>query len=140
MLLAYLVAAALDPVASAAPAIDRANSAWIADLKAGNAAGLAEAYTDDALFILPDGKTITGRKAVQDMYAAGAGSRANILGGEIHSISRTAAGPDLVFESGQGSVRLRGADGVEKTRGGPFLTVWHRERDGQWRIIRNLVF
>lgn len=143
MLLAILAAAAVapaDPVASASPAIDRANSSWVADVRAGNAEGLTEAYADDALFVLPDGKTIRGRAAIRDFYAARSASRASILGGELHSLGRTAVRPDLVLEWGEGSLRVRAADGSVNTRGGPYMTVWQRQQDGVWRIVRNLVF
>jgi uncharacterized protein (TIGR02246 family) len=143
MLLAILAAAAVapaDPVASAAPAIDRANTSWLADVRAGNADGLADAYADDALFVLPDGKTIRGRTAVRDFYAARAAARDSIVGGELHSLGRTALRPDLVLEWGEGNLRVRAADGAINTRGGPYVTLWQRQPDGAWRIVRNLVF
>jgi len=142
MLLAVLAAAAsaLDPVAAASPAIDRANNSWLADMQSGNADGLTEAYAEDGLFILPDGKTIMGRKAVRDFYAARAASKVSIIGGAIHSLGRSAAGPDLVVEWGKGDLRLRRPDGAVQVRGGPYLTVWRRQPDGGWRIVRNLVF
>ena len=143
MLLAVLAAAAVapaDPVASATPAIDRANSSWVADVRAGNAEGLTVAYADDALFVLPDGHTIRGKTAIRDFYAARSAGKARILGGELHSLGRTAVGQDLVLEWGEGSLQVRAADGTVATRGGPYITMWQRQPDGGWRIVRNLVF
>jgi uncharacterized protein (TIGR02246 family) len=144
MLIAILATAAAvapaDPVASATPAIDRANAAWLADIRSGNADGLAQAYADDGLFVLPDGRTIQGKTAIRAFYAARAAAKDSIVGGELHSLGRSAVRPDLVLEWGEGSLRVRADDGSIGTRGGPYVTLWQRQSDGVWRIVRNLVF
>jgi uncharacterized protein (TIGR02246 family) len=126
-------------VASAHRTIDHANSDWVRALKAGDAAAIAEAYAEDGVFILPDGSAVKGRAAVQQLYAANAKAAATIAGGGIETRGMACSADGLIYEWGQGSLRLRGADGREQTHGGPYLTVWKRI-GGQWKIVRNLAF
>jgi uncharacterized protein (TIGR02246 family) len=126
--------------ADAAPAIGEANADWFRAMQAGDAEALAAAYAEDGVFVGPDGVPVRGHAAVRDLYAARTkpgGSQ--LLAGHIESLGRVCGGEGLVYEWGQGSLRLRKPDGQEATRGGPYLTVWKRI-DGRWRIVRNMAF
>jgi uncharacterized protein (TIGR02246 family) len=137
---ALAAAAQPDPVAAARPAIDKANDEWLPALKAGDADTLVAAYDEKGVFILPDGREIAGKAAIRQMYADGAGPGRKVLGGALHSDGAAAAGPDRVYEWGHADVQVAGPDGTARTQGGAYLTVWQREPDGAWRIVRNLVF
>jgi uncharacterized protein (TIGR02246 family) len=126
--------------AAAKPAIEKANSQFIRQLQAGDAAAIAEAYADDGLFIGPDGATLKGKAAVRDLYAASIARRASIVGGGIKTEGEACSDDGMVYEWGQGSVSTRGADGKIASRAGPYLTVWKAGPDGVWKIIRNLSF
>lgn len=144
MLILAAAIAAADPrcsalVAEAHPTIEHANSDWVRALKAGDAAAIAEAYAEDGVFVLPDGTTVKGRAAVQQLYAGQAKAAASILGGGIETKGVACSADGLIYEWGEGGLRLKGADGGETRRGGPYLTVWKRI-DGRWRIVRNLAF
>jgi uncharacterized protein (TIGR02246 family) len=146
MILALLLAAAAASaqpdcaarIAAARPAIDQANDDWIRAMKAHDAPALAAAYADDGLFILPDGSVIRGRSAVEALYAKSTAS-AVVTGGAIRSLGTACSAEGLVYEWGEGVLRVRGAGGEEHERGGPYLTVW-KDVGGQWRIVRNLTF
>lgn len=129
-----------DPIADARPAIDKANAEWLPALRSGDAETIAAPYEDDGLFVRADGQVVRGRAAIRAMYAAGAAAAARITGGELHTDGTSAAAPDLVYEWGHASVNVRGADGRQQPQSGAYLTVWHKGRDGRWRIKRNLVF
>ena len=144
MLLLAAAIAAPEPrcaalVADAHPTIEHANSDWVRALKAGDAAAIAEAYADDGVFVLQDGSTVKGRAAVQQLYDGQAKAAASILDGGIETKGTACSADGLIYEWGEGGLRLKGADGREQSRGGPYLTVWKRI-DGRWKIIRNLAF
>jgi ketosteroid isomerase-like protein len=108
MLIASLLAlaAAAGPsceasLASARPAIEHANGDWIRALRAGDAAALAEAYADDGVFVLPDGRSVNGREAVRALYAARAAKAAQIVDGGIHSLGQACGSGGLVYEWGE---------------------------------------
>ena len=45
---------------------------------------------------------------------------------------------DLAYESGYGEIGLV-KDGKLSINGGRFLTVWQRQTNGEWKILRNVV-
>jgi uncharacterized protein (TIGR02246 family) len=131
-------------IGAASPFIDRANTEWETAIQAGDADALSRPYRDDALFIGPDGSPVRGRAAIRAMYAARAAAIATakkrIVAATIQSEGRIAAGQDDVYEWGSGTVSIESSDGTRSKSGGRFLTVWHRQPDGAWVIIRNLAF
>lgn len=129
-------------LASARPEIDAANAAWLPGLQRRDAAAITAAYADSGLFVAPDGTVTRGRAAVAAMYAARFPRLGEIRGGAVVQDGLALAGPSLVYEWGHAWLELapRAAGGAPVRSGGTYLTVWRRERDGHWRIARNLAF
>jgi uncharacterized protein (TIGR02246 family) len=127
-------------IGAASPFIDRANAEWETAIQNGDADALSRPYRDDAVFIGPDATPVRGRAAIRAMYAARPAAKKRIVAASIQSDGRIAAGPDDVYEWGSGWVSIESADGTRSKVGGRFLTVWHRQPDGTWMIIRNLAF
>jgi len=125
---------------AASPFIDRANKEWEAAIQMGDADALSRPYSEDAVFIGPDANPVRGRAAIRAMYAARAAAKKRIAAATIQSEGRIVAGPDDVYEWGSGWIFVQSADGTRSKLGGHFLTVWHRQADGTWAIIRNLAF
>ena len=117
-------------------AVRKANSDWVAAVKTGDAAAIAAPYKEDALFVLADGTCIHGRAEIEKMYRVGFEQRGVASSAKIDSRSLIVDG-DLAYESGYGEVRRAKGGTVV---GGRYLTVWQRMADGEWKIIRNLVF
>ena len=136
--IALPAAAAPNPIAEAAPFIDKANSEWGKAIAVGDVETIVAPYADDGVFILPDGKTVEGKAAIRQMYSARP-KRAQIISASATSDGRVAAGPDDVYEWGSASATLKTDKGVEQRTLGRFLTVWHRQGD-KWVISRNLAF
>jgi uncharacterized protein (TIGR02246 family) len=137
-------ATAASVVRAASAFIDRANKEWETAIQTGDADALSRPYRDDGIFIGPDGTSVRGRAAIHEMYAARAAAIATakkrIVAATIQSDGRTAAGADDVYEWGSGWVSIESVDGTRSKAGGRYLTVWHRQPDGTWVIIRNLAF
>jgi len=138
-------AAALDTsriLASARTDIDAANAAWLPGLRNHDAAAIAAAYSDDGLFIARDGAVTRGRSAIARMYAARFPKLHDIRAGAVVQGGLTVIGPTRIAEWGEAWLELapdtKGAKPVRS--GGRYLTVWQRESDGHWRIVRNLAF
>lgn len=140
--------AALDTaalLASARPDIEAANAAWLPGLRAHDAAAIAAAYADSGLFIAGDGTVTRGRAAVERMYAARFPRLREIRDGAVVQDGLAVAGPTRVYEWGHAWIELAPAAGAAPgaapaRSGGAYLTVWEREADGRWRIVRNLAF
>ena len=127
-------------VAAARPAIEKADADWFADIQAGDPERLAAPYADDGLFIGADGAVHAGKPAILELYRARSASKRRAVSGEIVRAGLGYGGHGLVYEWGHGRLVSVDETGKTVTSGGPYLTVWRRDGDGRWKIIRNLVF
>ena len=133
-------AAAPNDLADVRPAIDKANADWLPAMQARDAEALAAPYAEDGVFVLPDGRQIVGHKAIADFYRQRVAGLAQVLEGGIHHDGMAQAREGLVYEWGHGGATTVDKTGKRSTSGGPYLTVWKRQADGHWAIVRNLVF
>ena len=118
-------------------AIEKANSEFEAAVKTGDAVTIGAPYTERAVFVGIDGACTQGRTEIEKMYRvrferAGFASSAKI------NSKRLVIDGDLAYESGYGEVG-HVKDGKVSINGGRFLTVWQRQADGEWKILRNVV-
>ena len=129
-------------LASARPTIDAANAAWLPGLRQHDAKAIASPYADSGLFIAGDGTITRGRDAVARMYEARFPKLRPIRAGGIVQDGLTVLAPTRIAEWGHGWLELETErEGAPPVRsGGNYLTVWERQADGHWRIVRNLAF
>ena len=118
-------------------AVKKANDEWAAAMKTGDAAVIAAPYADQAVFVGVDGACVQGRSEIEKLYRtrferAGFASSTKIVAKELVKDG------DLAYESGYAEVGLM-REGKETVRGGRYLTVWQRQVDGGWKILRNIV-
>jgi uncharacterized protein (TIGR02246 family) len=127
-------------LASARPEIEAANAAWLPGLRNRDAQAIAAAYADSGLFIAPDGSVTRGREAIARMYAARFPKLRAIRFGAVVQGGLTLLSPTRIAEWGQAWLEMesRAKGGPPVRSGGSYLTVWQRESDGHWRIVRNL--
>jgi len=118
-------------------AVEKANSEFIVAMKTGDAAKIAEPYTDDASFITIDGACIQGRTEIEKMYRDRFARSGLAHSTKINS-KKLVVDHDLAYESGYGEIGLL-KDGKLSINGGRFLTVWQRQANGDWKILRNIV-
>jgi ketosteroid isomerase-like protein len=114
--------------------IDAGNQAWIEGVKAGEAAPIAATYADNAVDCGPTGECIGGRVAIEqeikDLFA----KRGRAKGAHVSSVGSVQQG-EFVYEWGQAEASFAtGSKLIER-----YLTVWHKEADGSWKIFRNMV-
>ena len=129
-------------LASARPEIDAANAAWFPGLQHHDAPAIAAPYADSGLFIAGDGTMTRGRDAIARMYTARFTRLRAIRAGGVVQDGLTVLGPTRIAEWGHGWLELEPVrQGEPPVRsGGSYLTVWERQADGHWRIVRNLAF
>lgn len=118
-------------------AVHTANAEWAQAMKTGDAAAIAAPYTDDAVFVLADGKVVHGRAAIETMYRDGFRKGALATATTIATKHLVRDG-EFAYESGAADVTVV-RQGRTVTQGGRYLTVWQAQADGAWKIVRNIV-
>lgn len=129
-------------VASARPEIDAANAAWYPGLQHRDAAAIAAAYADSGLFIASDGTVTRGRAAVASMYSARFARLRPLRAGGVMQDGLTVLSPTRIAEWGRGWLEMEPEHpgGPPVRSSGSYVTIWERQADGHWRIVRNLAF
>ena len=118
-------------------AVEKANSEFIVAMKTGDAATITAPYADNASFITIDGACIQGRTEIEKLYRDRFARFGPARSTKINSKKLVVDG-DLAYESGYGEIGLL-KDGKLAINGGRFLTVWQRQANGDWKILRNVV-
>jgi uncharacterized protein (TIGR02246 family) len=116
-----------------------AQSEWSSATKSGDADAIAAPYAINAVFVTVDGKSIRGRTAIRDLYRTLLRGKAAVVSATIERRGAAAGDQDLVYEWGVGSVTARSAIGTLDMRSGLYLTVWKRQGNAAWEIVRNVV-
>jgi uncharacterized protein (TIGR02246 family) len=108
-------------------AIDEANARLIALQKQGDAAGMGDMYTDDAILLPSGAERADGRDAIQAFWAKSLG--AGVEDVELETESLKALGKDLVYEIGSYRTTPKDAEPVT----GYYLVLWKRV-EGEWKL------
>jgi uncharacterized protein (TIGR02246 family) len=122
---------------AARTAIDAANRRWQAAVLGGSAAGFAAEFSEDATFAVPMATVATGRAAI------GRSTRDWLAAVKVDSIGLTRTDlrilGDVAIEIGTVRTASTPRSGTTSTVDhANYLTVWHRQRDGGWKIVRDM--
>lgn len=114
--------------------IDAGNQAWVDGMKDGETAPIVATDADNALDCTATGECARGRAAIaqniQKLFTKwGRAHRA-----QVNSMGSVQQG-DFVYEWGRAEASFANGNNVVDR----YLTVWHREADGSWKIFRNMV-
>ncbi|MGB6191923.1 MAG: DUF4440 domain-containing protein, partial [Terracidiphilus sp.] len=107
---------------------------WIDGMKQGKVALISATYTPDAVDCSAEGNCIRGRAAIEEhmkdeMAKLGKATSASVT--SIGSVQQAS----FVYEWGRAEATFSNGMKVADR----YLTAWHREPDGTWKIFRNLV-
>ncbi len=109
------------------------NPGWVAGLEAGDARPIAAAYDDEGLDCTGAGECLKGRAAVEAHYAARIAKLGRALSAEVRSKQLVRDG-DYAYEWGRAEASFAGGKKIE----GRYVTVWRLQKDGAWKIFRNV--
>jgi len=123
-----------DVPADAARDIDGANRDWSVAVVQGDVKREADAYAANAVFCDAQGLCTTGHDRIQQMMAQRLLQGGSPKSADAHSLRRL-EDRGLVYEWGEAKLLTAQGD----ARGGRYFTIWQRQPDGHWKIIRNLV-
>jgi uncharacterized protein (TIGR02246 family) len=101
----------------------------------GDAAGLANLYTENAALLPPDARRVDGRQEIQKFWQGA--FDAGVTDMTIEIVESEARG-DIAYETGAYSLKAPGEDGELVAVSGKYIVVWKHGADGQWRLHRDI--
>jgi uncharacterized protein (TIGR02246 family) len=150
-LVAVLVAAAAacSPPAPAAPppppppdpvavrsAIEAANTRAAAAMIAGDLATATAHYADDAVVMMPNAPKATGKTAIVGMFT---GMLAEIsVKAATFTTDEVLIDGTTAIEIGAYNLTLQPKKGPEIKDTGKYMTVWKKQADGSWKVVRDI--
>ena len=120
--------------AAAREGIDAGNQAWVDGMKLGEAAPIVATYADNALDCGPTGECANGRAAIEEHIKKLFAERGPAKSAQVTSQGSVQQG-DFVYEWGRAEASFASGKNIVDR----YLTVWHREAGGSWKIFRNMV-
>lgn len=117
--------------------IDATNAKFAdAMVKGDVAAAVAGSYANDAVLMMADAPKATGKDAILGLFT-GMLAQMSIKAMTFRTDDVMLAG-DIAVETGGYQVTLQPKKGAAVKDEGKFLTVWKKQADGSWKIIRDI--
>jgi len=117
-------------------AIDATNQKAVAAMLAGDAVTASAHYADDAVVMMPGMTRMNGHAEIE------AGFKGMMESMKVNAAQFTTndvtLGGDLAVETGTFSMTTTMKNAKPTTEQGEYLTVWKRQTDGSWKIIRDI--
>lgn len=142
IVLALLISCAPTAQEPAAPPPDTAKirelgEARMTAIETGNVDGYLDAYADDAVWMPPAAEEIMGKAAARQIMQ---GALDEITIDEETTVDeQVVLSPDWVLDRGTYALTRTPKDGGESEEAvGTFLTIWHRQDDGSWKIAYDI--
>jgi len=127
--------AAADP-AVVRQAIEAADARAVEALNKGDVEAWLTSYASDAIALPPNEPAWRGTDGLR-AGAKGMLDKAAISGMALHA-EDVKVGGDLAVESGTYEMTLTPKKGKAISDKGKYITVWQRQADGSWKIIRDI--
>jgi uncharacterized protein (TIGR02246 family) len=131
--------------AAAAPAVDvasvrqtiEANNARAAEgLKKGDMVAAMANYAEDAIVMMPSMPAFQGRAAIEKGFTDMAS--AITMTDPTFTTQDVIVNGDIAVETGAYSMTLTPKGGTAFADKGKYLTVWKRQPDGSWKVVRDI--
>jgi uncharacterized protein (TIGR02246 family) len=108
---------------------------WAAAFNAGDTAGVAALYEEDAVLLAPGGPPVHGNVEIAEVLSGLFGVLQNIrlVTEEVRPI-----GDDYAIEIGRVEYEVAGADGTSTFFTGNYVVNWHMAEDGVWRYVSDI--
>jgi uncharacterized protein (TIGR02246 family) len=123
-------------LAAARKAIDAANAKYIECFVKRDAKAFGQLFTEDAVVMEPGGLVISGRSKIEEWLLSDT-SEVPLKTGTITTMELYMIGGD-VYESGKFRFVFQPEGKEERVALGKYVDIWKKEKDGYWRINKEV--
>ncbi len=110
------------------------NEKWVNHYNSGNAQGIADLHTADAVVIPPHANFVVGREAIQKMYKDEIQMGKGTL--DLKTLEVLHQG-NYAYETGLYDIQMT-VDQELIQDNGKYIVVWERQNDGQWLCKKDI--
>ena len=122
---------------AARQAIEAANARFADAAKRGDTAVVSAIFAEDVIVMMPNQPAQRGVDAARKNFAS-TFAPSTVKAFDLKT-DDVAVGGDLAVETGNYEMTLQPRGGREVKDKGKYITVWKRQADGSWKIIRDMV-
>jgi len=110
--------------------IEEHNRGFVAAFNRGDAAGVAEGYTEDARVLPPGGSTVSGKRAIEQFWRGAMDMGIQEVDLRTEHVE---ADGNLAYEVGSATLKIQSDGGQPTTDTVKYVVVWKRQ-GGAWRL------
>ncbi len=122
-------------VAEVLAAIAEAQAQFLGAFEAGDAAGVAALYTQDATVIPPNAESVKGKAAIEEFWGAFIAEGVENL--TLNTLD-VGGGGDVAYEIGEFSLTVPGEGGERTADRGTYVVILKRGADGSWKLYADI--
>ena len=97
----------------------------------GDAAALADHYSEDAALLPPNQEMVSGKRAIQEFWQTAMDMGVRRIDLEVVEVGYDG---NLAYSRGVSTVTIQPEGGREMTERGKYLVVLKRQADGPWKV------
>lgn len=127
---------AVPNIADVRTTIEAANQRFMTAMKAGDIAAMSANYADDAVALMPGMPAMNGLAAIEEGWKGMFASMT--LNDMSFATNDVMLSDDVAVEHGTYRMTSTMKGAKPKAETGKYLTVWRRQADGSWRIVRDM--
>jgi ketosteroid isomerase-like protein len=115
--------------------LERMGARFSDAFKRGDFQTIGTMYDENAIAFPPDADMVMGRQAIQDLWKSASDSG-------IKSLDLTVLGAEssgnYMIETGRAILHVQPAGKPETTQSAKYVVVWKKQKDGSWKIYRDI--
>ncbi len=115
--------------------LERMGARFSDAFKRGDFQTIGTMYDEHAIAFPPDADMVMGRQAIQDLWKSASDSG-------IKSLDLTVLGAEssgnYMIETGEALLHVQPAGKPETTQRAKYIVVWKKQKDGSWKIYRDI--
>jgi ketosteroid isomerase-like protein len=120
-----------------AKALAKIDASMSAAARSHNLDLMVSSYTEDAVLYPPNEPWVSGSAGIKGFWSALI-TNPNMEGGWVPTHAEVSSSGDMGYTTGEYTLAFKSADGKTSQEKGKYLEVWKKNKEGQWKLIRDM--